>query len=200
MLFKWNKKHIKLWIKLFNIFFFNSKKIKILIFNYIHLLKIKNEKIYFVNKIVFIIFTNSQQTEQIYTITYEEVLLKGGKTKIISYKENGINYYMIYNYDSKNNFHKYSSSGERINIFEDLKNNNANYTDITYLDNKKLFVISRGNHFIFNGTNCEKIYNNDNTIFLSSISHFKDSSIIIMNNKKELNSYSEILFIIIKSI
>ena len=200
MLFKWNKKHIKLWIKLFNIFFFNSKKIKILIFNYIHLLKIKNEKIYFVNKIVFIIFTNSQQTEQIYTITYEEVLLKGGKTKIISYKENGINYYMIYNYDSKNNFHKYSSSGERINIFEDLKNNNANYTDITYLDNKKLFVISRGNHFIFNGTNCEKIYNNDNTIFLSSISHFKDSSIIIMNNKKELNSYPEIFFIIIKSI
>ena len=151
-------------------------------------------------KFFFIIFINSQQTEQIYTITYEEELGKRGKTKIIPYKENGINYYMIYNYDSKNNFHKYSSSGERINIFEDLKNNNANYTDITYLDNKKLFVISRGNHFIFNGTNCEKIYNNDNTIFLSSISHFKDSSIIIMNNKKELNSYSEILFIIIKSI
>ena len=151
-------------------------------------------------KFFFIIFINSQQTEQIYTITYEEELGKGGKTKIIPYKENGINYYMIYNYDSKNYLYKYSSSGERINIFEDLNNNNANYTDITYLENKKLFFISGGNHFIFNGTNCEKIYNNDNTIFLSSISHFKDSSIIIMNNKKELNSYSEILFIIIKSI
>ena len=69
-------------------------------------------------KFFFIIFINSQQTEQIYTITYEEVLLKGGKTKIISYKENGINYYMIYNYDSKNYLYKYSSSGERINIFE----------------------------------------------------------------------------------
>ena len=145
-------------------------------------------------KLFFIIFKYSQ-TEQTYTISYEEELLKGGKTKIIPYKENNINYYMIYNYDSKKYFYKYSSSGERINVFEDSNNNNANYTDITYLENKKLFFISGGNHFIFNGTNCEIIYNNENTIFLSSVSNFKDSSIIVMNNKNELqNFFPEIFF------
>ena len=143
---------------------------------------------------LFLILFKYSQTEQTYTISYEEELLKGGKTKVIPYKENNIKYYMIYNYDSKKYFYKYNSSGERINVFEDSNNYNAIYTDITYLENKNLFFISGGNHFIFNGTNCEKKYNNENTIFLSSVSHFKDSSIIVMNNKNEYNSYPEIFF------
>ena len=144
---------------------------------------------------LFLLIFKYSQTEQTYTISYEEELLKAGKTKVIPYKENNIKYYMIYNYDSKKYFYKYNSSGERINVFEDLNdNNNAIYTDITYLENKNLFFISGGNHFIFNGTNCEKKYNNENTIFLSSVSHFKDSSIIVMNNKNEYNSYPEIFF------
>ena len=39
---------------------------------------------------------------------------------------------------------------EKINVLEDSNNNNANYTNITYLENKKL-IISEGNLFIFNG-------------------------------------------------
>ena len=70
-----------------------------------------------------------------------------------------------YNYEAKKYFYKFISSGERINILEDSNNNNANYMNIIYLGNKNLFFISIGNLFIFNGTNCEKIYNNKKTNF-----------------------------------
>ena len=44
----------------------------------------------------------------------------------------------------------------------------------------------------------KKKYNNKNTIFLSSISHYKGSSIIVMNKKKEYDFYLKIFFIRMK--